>query len=136
VDRAYSGGLGGLGVRLAAADAYLPAAPACRAGGLPSTRPLTFGDLGGDCRRDRGVGVAGGEEELDLPDLIIYSVPLCDCNLTGVGVKERRLLPTNFLLPFLVAIRAICVIVKVAISANVSLCRVVKQNASGTLFHA
>jgi hypothetical protein len=36
---------------------------------LPLTMPLTFGDLGGDCRRDRGVGVAGGEEEPDLTPL-------------------------------------------------------------------
>jgi hypothetical protein len=61
---AYSGGLEGLGVRLAKPSSR-PAVPAGKVE-LPSTTPLIFGDLGGDCRRDRGVGVAGGEEEPDL----------------------------------------------------------------------
>jgi len=52
---------GGLEVRRASAPP-----PASGTLSFVSTRPLTFGDLGGDARRDRGVGVAGGELEPDL----------------------------------------------------------------------
>jgi hypothetical protein len=62
---------------------------------LPLTTPLTFGDLGGDGRRDRGVGVEGGEEEPDLTPLSkthmrrYLQVSLYDA--TGSGVVDVRL---------------------------------------------
>ena len=67
------GGLGGLGVRLrrsAPATVSTPLELMLSA----SARPLTFGDLGGLERRDRGVGVVGGEFLLETGLMPLLSV--------------------------------------------------------------
>jgi hypothetical protein len=67
--------LGGLGVRLRRSAPATVSTPFVLVLVLfASARPLTFGDLGGLDRRDRGVGVTGGELLLETGLMPLLSV--------------------------------------------------------------
>jgi hypothetical protein len=67
------GGLGGLGVRLRRSSPATVSTPLVLVL-FASAKPLTFGDLGGLDRRDRGVGVTGGELLLETGLMPLLSV--------------------------------------------------------------